>query len=219
MTSRQLTKPSRTGIATASVVALALGAFAVVGPGPNTTTAAAASLIGGIRGADGSEVIDTGDQLESDLGGVESDPGAESLSCMVQPEKGSQTGSQAGFRWDRLEPDNTTTDKRTWGVSVAFDNSKDRTFAYWEWSSSSRNGTPVTFGSVPAAPAEAPLGPDITASDQADEQLGIFRGPQITYGVQSALTEDEVKKFAQAGAASPVRYVWKTQYTADQSHG
>jgi len=138
---------------------------------------------------------------------------------MVQPEKGSQTGSQAGFRWDRLEPDNTTTDKRTWGVSVAFDNSKDRTFAYWEWSSSSRNGTPVTFGSVPAAPAEAPLGPDITASDQADEQLGIFRGPQITYGVQSALTEDEVKKFAQAGAASPVRYVWKTQYTADNPTG
>lgn len=204
---RRARKFSRSGVAAASAVSLALGAFSVVGPGP--LASAEESLTGGIR-SKGSGVINAGDQLESDL-----DAG----SCMVQPAPGSQDGSQGGFSWITVEPSNNTTDKRTWGVSVAFDNSKDRTFAYWEWSSSSRNGTPVTFGSVPAADAGESLLPGVTASDKADEELGIFRGPQITYGLQSVLTEDEVKKFAQAGADSPVRYVWKTQYTQDNATG
>lgn len=192
-------KRSRSGIAAASAVSLALGAFSVVGPGP--LASAEESLTGGIRGADGSRVINAGDQLQSDLGAG---------SCVVV--SGSPNDSQAGFTWNTLEPSNNTTDKRTWGVSVAFDNSQDRTFAYWEWSSSSNNRAPVTFGSVPAAPAGESLGPNITASDQANEELEITNGPQITYGLKSDLSEAEVEKFAQAGAGSPVRYVWKTKY-------
>ncbi|OEX95805.1 hypothetical protein A0K93_08750 [Corynebacterium sp. BCW_4722] len=210
---RRARKFSRSGVAAASAVSLALGAFSVVGPGPLASAAEEeagedTSLTGGIRGTDGSGVINAGDQLESDLGAG---------SCMVASAEagGSETGSQAGFSWDRLEPSTATTDKRTWGVSVAFDNSRDRTFASWEWNSSSLRTVPVTFGSVPAAPAGEPLGPDITASDQADEQLTINSGFQFTYGLRSDLSEDEVTKFAQAGASSPVRYVWKTQYTKD----
>ena len=204
---RRARKFSRSGVAAASAVSLALGAFSVVGPGP--LASAAEPLTGGIRGANGSGVINTGKQLVSDL---------DSGSCVVYG--GAQTGSQAGFSWDTLEPSNATPDnKRTWGVSVAFDNSKDRTFAYWEWSSASRNTAPVTLGSVQAAPAGGSLGPNITASDQADEELGIDDGPQITYGLKSVLTEEKVAKFAQAGEGSPVRYVWKTKYTRDNPTG
>ncbi|UIZ92297.1 hypothetical protein JZY91_00270 [Corynebacterium sp. CNCTC7651] len=199
-------KPRRSGVAAASAVSLALGAFSVVGPGP--LASAQESLTGGIRGADGSKVINTGKQLESDL-----DAG----SCLVMSETGSRKGSQAGFSWDRLEPSNATTNTRTWGVSVAFDNSQDRTFAYWEWSSASLNTAPVTLGSVPAAPAGEPLGTDVAASDRANEKLEITDGPQITYGLKSALSEAEVEKFAQAGADSRVRYVWKDQYTRDKN--
>ena len=210
---RRARKFSRSGVAAASVVSLALGAFSVVGPGP--LASAQGSLTGGIRGTDGSGVINTGDQLESDLGGVESDPGAESLSCVVQSAPGSETGSQAGFSWVRVEPSTATTDKRTWGVSVAFDNSQDRTFASWEWNSSSLRTVPVELGSVPAAPAGESLGTDVKASAEADEVLKIASGFQYVYALQSDLTEQEVKQFAQAGANSPVRYVWKTEYTRD----
>ena len=46
---RRTRTTTRSGIAAASVVSLALGAFAVVGPGPVATEAAAATLSGGIR--------------------------------------------------------------------------------------------------------------------------------------------------------------------------
>ncbi|MFC5088213.1 adhesin domain containing protein, partial [Corynebacterium aquatimens] len=107
---RRTRTATRSGIAAASVVSLALGAFAVVGPGPVATEAAAAELSGGIREKSGA--VEEGAQQASDL------PAG---SCVVK--SGETSGNQAGFRWSTLEPSGTSPSKTLWGLSVSFDNS------------------------------------------------------------------------------------------------
>ena len=208
-TRRQRTS-TRTGIAIASVVSLALGAVAVVGPGAVNTQATAAEFTGGLRGDDGQGAVEKQDQKASDL-----DTGGNKCTVSASPEPGG--GSQAGFTWHTLEPSQVSKDKTQWGLSVAFDNSKDRTFADWSFSNSGRFGELLNAGTVPAMAAGQTLpfdkGP-VTA--KADESIDITASrTQRNLNLAADLTEDEVKQFAQAGADNPVRYAWQGNYTKD----
>lgn len=107
----------RTGVAALSAITLALGSLSLFphsGPIPEAT---AATLSGGIR--DKSGAVEKDAQKASDL------PAG---SCVVE-ESDTAEHSQAGFTWKTLEPGTTSPDKTRWGLSVSFDNSKDRTFA------------------------------------------------------------------------------------------
>lgn len=126
--SRRFRKSTSRSIAASSAIALALGGISIVGPGPLAPSAAAASgFTGGIRGADGNGAVEIDAQQESDL-----DPKVGS--CGVNGKEPS--GSQAGFSWNTLEPSATSPSKTLWGLSVSFDNSQDRTFTDWYFSSS-----------------------------------------------------------------------------------
>ena len=92
--SRRFRKSTSRSIAASSAIALALGGFSVVGPGPLAPHAAAATLSGGIREKSGA--VEVGAQQASDL------PAG---SCVVKSEE--LSGSQAGFSWDHLEPSGT----------------------------------------------------------------------------------------------------------------
>nr|WP_218160231.1 adhesin domain containing protein [Corynebacterium sp. NML140438] len=132
--SRRLRKSTSTGIAATSAIALALGGLSVVGPGPLTPHAAAATLSGGIR--DKSGAVEKDAQKVSDL------PAG---SCVVE-RSGTAEHSQAGFSWKTLEPAADSPDKTLWGLSVSFDNSKDRTFADWSFT----NGGELAASWIPA---------------------------------------------------------------------
>ena len=97
--SRRLRKPTRTGIAATSVIALALGGLSIVPTGPLTTEATAATLSGGIR--DKSGAVEKDKQKASDL------PAG---SCTVA--ESTPEGSQAGFTWNTLEPGGESPDKK-----------------------------------------------------------------------------------------------------------
>lgn len=116
--SRRFRKSTSRSIAASSAIALALGGLSVVGPGPLAPHAAAATLSGGIR--DKSGAVEEDAQQASDL------PAG---SCVVS--SGEPSGNQAGFRWSTLEPSKSSPSQTLWGLSVSFDNSKDRTFADW----------------------------------------------------------------------------------------
>lgn len=173
--------------------------------------ATAATLSGGIR--DNMGAIEEGDQKASDL------PAG---SCMVEAtEYGGAEGSQSGFSWKTSEPGATSLDKTRWGLSVSFDNSKDRTFADWGFTNSGLMGRYLNTGQVPTMDAGESLNdahgtPVWTTTDKADENLAIDGSrQQRNLNLNAELTEDKVKQFAEATADNPVVYGWKGSYTRD----
>ena len=202
--SRRFRKSTSRGIAASSIIALALGGISVVGPGPLAPIAAAAEFSGGIR--DKSGAVEKDAQQASDL------PAG---SCVV--EESSPSGSQAGFSWNTLEPSATSPSKTLWGLSVSFDNSKDRTFADWYFTNTGNLGTLLNTGEVPSMEAGQTF-LDKSVTHKADESIVIdgFR-VQRNLNIFAELTDEKVKQFASATADNPVRYAWQGNYTKDHS--
>ena len=157
--SRRFRKSTSRSIAASSAIALALGGISVVGPGPLAPHAAADTLSGGIR--DKAGAVEKDAQQPSDL------PAG---SCVV--DGGEKSGSQAGFSWSTLEPSSTSLDKKAWGLSVSFDNSKDRTFSDWSFSNSANLKDFLDAGQVPSMDAgQTFIDEDVT--HKADEIVEI----------------------------------------------
>lgn len=114
-------RSSRKGVAALSAITLALSGLSITSFNTVMPEATAATLSGGIR--DKSGAVEKGAQQASDL------PAG---SCVVS-EADTADHSQAGFSWNTLEPGADSPDKTLWGLSVSFDNSKDRTFADWSF--------------------------------------------------------------------------------------
>ncbi|GAA0211890.1 adhesin domain containing protein [Corynebacterium riegelii] len=200
-------KRARTGIAASSAIALALGGLSVVGPGPLAPYAAAATLSGGIR--DKSGAVEKGAQKASDL------PAG---SCVVS-ETDTANHSQAGFSWNTLEPSTDSPDKTLWGLSVSFDNSKDRTFADWYFTNGANLGGVLGTGKVPSMEAGQTF-LDKSVTHKADESIDITGSrAQRNLNLYAELTDAKVKQFASATAANPVRYAWQSNYTKDNPSG
>ncbi|QEU12507.1 G5 domain-containing protein [Dermabacter vaginalis] len=216
MTSSRSTTPRRlrprAGVAALSAIALAVGALgafphSIFAPQP----AAAATLTGGIRGADGSGVVEKGAQMASDL------PAG---SCLVSGTD--HEGSQAGFSWDIHEPGKVSADKRSFGVQLSFDGSQDRTFNDWVVRGTNANaGEYLTLGDKPALGPndQSPFRDAEPVTDKADEVLSISRlgrGP-FTATIAAELTGEKIKQYAQATAEKPVRYLWADKYKQDNT--
>lgn len=200
--SRRLRKSTSTGIAATSAIALALGGLSVVAPGPLAPHAVAATMSGGIREKSGAVEKDA--QKASDL------PAGSCVIESVEPD-----GSQAGFSWNTLEPSGSSPSKTRWGLSVSFDNSKDRTFADWSFTSGGNMGRYLDAAQIPAMDAGQTFGGKVV-THKADEILGITAsGPQRNLNLYAKLTDAKVKQFAEATAANPVRYAWQGNYKQD----
>lgn len=197
---------SRSSIAALSALALAAGTLVTAPSFMSPQSAAAAELSGGIR--DKSGAVEKAAQKASDL------PAG---SCVV--ESSEPEGSQAGFSWKTMEPSATSPDKTAWGLSIAFDNSQDRTFADWSFSNSGLLAAVLDAGSVPSADiGQTFLSDPVTA--KADENLEITASrTQRNLNLISELTEQKVKQFSAATADSPVRYAWQGKYTKDNVNG
>lgn len=197
---------SRSSLAALSALALAAGTLVTAPSFMSPQSAAAAELSGGIR--DKSGAVEKGDQKASDL------PAG---SCVV--ESSEPEGSQAGFTWNTSEPSASSADKKAWGLSIAFDNSQDRTFADWSFSNSGLLGAVLNAGSVPSADiGQTFLGDPVTA--KADENLEITASrTQRNLNLYAQLTEQKVGQYAEATSDSPVRYAWHGQYTKDNPNG
>ena len=205
--SQRLKRSSRAGIAAVSTIALALGGISVVGPGPLAPSAAAATLSGGIREKSGAVEKDA--QQASDL---------KAGSCVVSG--GEKSGSQAGFSWNTLEPGPATPSKTLWGLSVAFDNSKDRTFTDWSFSSSDNLSKVLDTGQVSSMEAgQTFIDKDVTR--KADEIIDITASGRDlrNLNLYAELTDEKVKQFASATAGNPVRYAWQSNYKQDNPYG
>ncbi|MDK8663867.1 adhesin domain containing protein [Corynebacterium coyleae] len=204
--SRRLRKSTSTGIAASSVIALALGGLSVVAPGPLAPEAAAATMSGGIREKSGA--VEKDDQKASDL------PAGSCVVESVEPD-----GSQAGFTWNTLEPGGESPDKKLWGLSMSFDNSKDRTFADWSFTNSGLMGGYLDAAQIPAMDAGLTL-VDKVVTHKADETLVIDgSGRQRNLNLVAKLTDAKVKQFAEATAANPVRYAWQGDYKQENPKG
>ena len=205
--SRRFRKSTSRSIAASSAIALALGGISIVGPGPLAPSAAADTLSGGIR--DKSGAVEKGDQQLSDL------PAG---SCVV--DGGEKSGSQAGFSWNTLEPNAESPDKKAWGLSVSFDNSKDRTFTDWYFFNTGDLKDVLVTGQVPSMEADQTfLGKSVT--HKADESIDITAsGRRLrSLNVYADLTGEKVKQFASATADNPVRYAWQSNYKQDNHYG
>ena len=199
---------ARTPIAALSALALAAGTCAAPSLMPTEPAAAASALSGGIR--DKSGAVEQDQQKASDL------PDG---SCAV--ENGDPSGSQAGFTWTTLEPGQASSDKTKWGLSLAFDNSKDRTFAEWSFSNSGLLGGVLNPGTVSSMDVGQTLfGAEGPVTAKADEKIAITSSRvQRNLNLNSELTGDKVKQFAEADASNPVRYAWQGKYTKDNIDG
>lgn len=199
---------TRSRIAGLTAIALAVGTFGVV-PGLMTDDHAsvAAEYKGGLRGADGTGVIEKDAQKASDL------PAG---TCLVT--SGNSSGSQAGFSWQNLEPSAASPSKTTWGVSLAFDNSKDRTFADWSFGNAANLGSVLNTGTVPSMDVGAtfPVNPPLTVTHKANENIKIDGSrSQRNLNLFADMTDAEVKRYAEADKNNPVRYAWKGEYSKD----
>lgn len=201
-------------LTTTTAIALALGTAAVVAPASHAEDY-------GLRGDNGTGVITLGDQTASDL------PAG---SCTVEAkERDAASGSQAGFTWDTGEPGAGVDDKTRWGLSVAFDNSKDRTFADWYFSNTGNirgiHNLPLDVGEVPSVESGQTIyddegAPIWTATHTADEKIVIDQqGMLINLNLYAELTDEKVKQFASASADNPVRYAWQSNYKQDNPYG
>ncbi|MDK8351966.1 cell surface protein, partial [Gleimia europaea] len=185
-------RPLRFSMVTLSVVAL-IGS--TLGVAPNFIApqeAAAVTLSGGIR--DKAGAVEKDAQQASDL------PAG---SCVVS-ETDTANHSQAGFSWNTQEPGADSPDKTLWGLSVSFDNSKDRTFADWSFTNGANLGKVLGFGEVPSMEAgQAFL--DESVTHKADESIEITgAGAQRNLNLYAELTDAKVKQFASATADNPV---------------
>lgn len=204
---RGVRKSSCTGISAVSAIALALGGLSIVGPGPMAPSAVAAEFTGGLRGADGTGAVEEAEQKESDL---------TSGSCEIV--ESAAYGSKAGFTWQSLEPSSQSQDKTEWGLSLAFDNSQDRTFADWSFTQSANLKDYLKPAIVPSLGIGEKLydGAD-PVTVKAEENLSVQTQGRILMGLllEADLTEEEVERFARATADNPVRYAWKGNYTKE----
>lgn len=202
-----LRRISRSGIAALSVLALTGGALVAVSNFATVESAVAAEFSGGIR--DKSGAVEKDAQMASDL------PAG---SCVVE-EFDTPNHSQAGFSWNTLEPSATSPSKTLWGLSVSFDNSKDRTFADWYFSNTGNLGAVLDTGEVPSMEAGQTF-IDKNVTHKADESIVIdgFR-VQRNFNLYADLTDEKVKQFAEAGADNPVRYAWQGNYKKDNPNG
>ena len=205
--SRRFRKSTSRSIAASSAIALALGGISIVGPGPLAPHAAADTLSGGIR--DESGAVEEDDQQASDL------PAG---SCVVK--SGEPSGNQAGFSWSTREPDAASPDKKAWGLSVSFDNSKDRTFTDWYFSNSENLKDFLDVGQVPSMEAgQTFLGKSVTHKAGEIVEIGASGRSLRTLNVYAELTDEKVKQFASASADNPVRYAWQSNYKQDNPYG
>ncbi|MDU3273920.1 G5 domain-containing protein [Varibaculum cambriense] len=197
---------SLSSIAALSALALAAGTLVTAPSFMSPQSAAAAELSGGIR--DKAGAVERDAQQASDL------PAG---SCVV--ESSEPEGSQAGFTWNTAEPSGSSPDKKAWGLSLAFDNSKDRTFADWSFSNSGLLAAVLNAGSVSSTDiGQTFLGDPVTA--KADENLEITASrTQRNLNLISELTEQKVMQYAEGTADNPVRYAWQSQYTKDNPDG
>lgn len=164
-------------------------------------------MSGGIR--DKSGAVEKDAQQASDL------PAG---SCVVS-ETDTASHSQAGFSWNTQEPSSTSPDKTLWGLSVSFDNSKDRTFADWYFTNAGNLGALLDTGEVPSMEAgQTFLGKSVT--HKADESIAITGSrAQRNLNLPAELTEEKVGQFASATADNPVRYAWQSNYTKNNPNG
>lgn len=194
---------------TLSVVALVGSALGVAPSFIAPQSAAAATFTGGILEKSGA--IEKDAQLASDL------PAG---SCVVSAEdKEASEGSQAGFSWYTFEPAVESPSKTRWGLSVAFDNSQDRTFADWGFTNSGLMGKYLDAAQIPAMDPGQTL-VDKIVTHKADEILVIdgYR-QQRNLNLVAELTDQKVKQFAEATAANPVRYAWQGDYKQENPQG
>ncbi|WP_257995459.1 G5 domain-containing protein [Corynebacterium aurimucosum] len=191
-------------MAALSAITLALSGLSITSYNTVVPEATAATLSGGIR--DKSGAVEKDAQKASDL------PAG---SCVV--EGSTESGSQAGFSWNTSEPSASSPNKKAWGLSVSFDNSKDRTFADWSFTNSGLMGAYLDTAQLPATDAGQTF-VDKAVTHKADEFLKIdgFR-QQRNLNLNAELTDAKVKQFAEATAANPVRYAWQGKYKADRT--
>ena len=193
----------RVPIAALSALALTAGAFAVPSL-MSGDSAAAAEFSGGIR--DKSGAVEKDKQKASDL------PAG---SCVVS--ESTPEGNQAGFSWYTSEPSGSSPNKKAWGLSVSFDNSKDRTFADWSFTNSGLMGAYLDTAKVPATDAGQTFGGKVV-THKADEVLKIDGSKQQrNLNIYAELTDAKVKQFAEATATNPVRYAWQGNYKTDRT--
>ena len=195
---------ARKGAAALSAITLALGSLSIFAPSDFAPEATAATFTGGIR--DKSGAVEKDKQKASDL------PAG---SCVVS--ENAPQGSQAGFSWNTSEPSATSPNKKAWGLSVSFDNSKDRTFADWSFTNSGLMGGYLNTGQVESTNVgQTFLGNNVT--HKADEAVVIDGGKQQrNLNLNAELTDAKVKQFAEATAANPVRYAWQGNYKQDRT--
>ena len=185
-------------------IALALGSLGVVlGVNP----ALAADPVGGVR--DKAGVVEKSDQQASDL---------PSGSCVIRSDEPS--GSQAGFSWNTLEPGPSSDDKTLWGLSVAFDGSKDRTFTDWYFSNSANLSNILDTGTVPSMETGQTF-IDKNVTHKADESIDVTASGRNLRNVNifAELNDEKVKQFASATAGNSVRYGWQSNYKKDNPEG
>ncbi|WP_308606445.1 adhesin domain containing protein, partial [uncultured Corynebacterium sp.] len=197
-------RSSRRGVAAVSAITLALSGLSVTSFNTVAPEAAAATFTGGIR--DKSGAVEKDAQKASDL------PAG---SCVVY--ENSPSGSQAGFSWNTMEPSATSPDKKAWGLSVSFDNSKDRTFADWHFTNTGNLGALLNTGEVPSMEAGQTF-LDKSVTHKADESI-VIDGIRVqrNLNIFAEMTEEKVKQFASATADNPVRYAWQGNYTKGHS--
>ncbi|WP_185963807.1 G5 domain-containing protein, partial [Corynebacterium hiratae] len=197
---------SRKGVAALSAITLALSGLSITSFNTVVPEATAAEFSGGIR--DKSGAVEQDAQKASDL------PAG---SCVVSGK--AENGSQAGFSWYTSEPSASSPNKKAWGLSVSFDNSKDRTFADWAFTNSGLMGGYLDVAQIPATDAGQTF-VDKVVTHKADEFLKIDgSGRQRNLNLVAELTDAEVKQFAEATAANPVRYAWQGNYKTDRTSG
>ena len=199
---------TRKKVAAFSAVTLALSGLSFVPYNALIPEASAVKYEGGIR--DKSGAVQESDQQASDLAAG---------SCEVSSD--AVSGSQAGFTWRNLEPSASSPSKTAWGLSLAFDNSKDRTFADWSFSNSGNLGNILNTGIVSSMDAGQTLPGDkgpVTA--KADENIKVTASRTLrNLNLSADLTDVEVKQYANADAENPVRYAWQGKYTKDNADG
>lgn len=200
---------------TTPIIALALGTMTMLSAiTPVANAATESGFTGGIRSENNNQgAIEKDQQKPSDL------PDG---SCVV--ESGAPSGSQSGFTWNTLDPNTQTPveEQKDWGVSVAFDNSKDRTFSDWSFGNSGNYGTLLNTGSVSSmnAGTDFPVVPPLEVTAKADENIKITAArQQRNLNLFAELTKEKVKQFADAGAENPVRYAWVGTYTTENPKG
>ncbi|TVU55893.1 hypothetical protein FQK23_11680 [Corynebacterium aurimucosum] len=185
-------RSSRKGVAALSAITLALSGLSITSFNTVMPEATAATLSGGIR--DKSGAVEKGAQKASDL------PAG---SCVVS-ETDTANHSQAGFSWNTLEPGTDSPDKTLWGLSVSFDNSKDRTFADWSFTNGANLGKVLGTGNVPSMEAGQTF-LDKSVTHKADESIEITGSrDQRNLNLYADLTAEKVKQFASATAENPV---------------